>query len=334
MVIDEKSYKFTIAFANLVAKDLPQPYMRLGVTEKTIPDFKDPLYTVRLQLNITMPALSYVYIYLNHLWGLSEGAVGLTYRKEPMIVYYSHIPLSLDEWCDPVTQAMRMVDLTYTQSMPDNLEAIVAIKDKIAFIGRHHTQIWDGEDLNTEEPNFRWKYNIQTGIVHGNLLAQRGNTTFFISSEGVINLTTEKSMVDNQIVLSSVDSINPLIYKYTKSVLNSEKNYRICRAFDYKNGPFLGFKIGNNKTLIATITPEIVSWTIFSGSFYYATSFKYYLDQLFMTIDNKILIYTDKENDETTFTDDGAGIRFNWTLPVFSADNKKYGKNSIKNHKF
>ena len=267
------------------------------------------------------PAFSYLFVLHNRLWALGEGAVGLEYRPDPMTVYFAYRPESLTHWFDERSKQVPYIDIAYKHGKPDNLEAIASMGEHIVFLGRHQTQVWTGRNP-LDVDSFFWHATLDGGIVHGNLLVPVANDVFFISPQGLMSFGTLN--IAKQFALSSLQDVDPLIRKYLKDVMLSNKAHRRCRSFDYEEGPFVGFKIGENKTLVAITDTGLTGWSLFSGDFGEATSFHADLGVLLLAIKNKVLTFEDGKKTPPIFQDQGKPILFTWTLPVLSFKSKKF----------
>ena len=289
-------------------------------TQENLPAF-DMQDQVELFYRDFPPAFSYLFVFHNRLWALGEGPVGLDYRKNPMTVYFAYRPESFTHWFDERSKKVPYIDIAYKHGKPDNLEAIAAMGENVVFLGRHQTQVWRGTNpLNIE--NFHWQSTLDGGIVHGNLLVPVANDVFFISPQGLMSFGTLN--VAKQFALSSLQDVDPLIRKYLKDVMLSNKAYRRCRSFDYEEGPFVGFKLGQNKTLVAITDTGLNGWSLFSGDFNEASSFHADLGTLLLAVKNKVLKFEDGKKTPPVFQDQGKPILFAWTLPVLSFKAKKF----------
>lgn len=263
------------------------------------------------------PKLSYMKVMHNRIWGFGEGAVSLEYRKEPMKVYFSYVPESLTDWYSDVTQTMPYINMDYEQGRYDNFEAIVALGDNVAFMGRHNTQIWQGKNpLNVN--GFQWRSTIEGGVIHGNLVQAIGNDVFFASSQGIMSFSTLN--VAKQFAISPLDAMNPFVQDCFKQIANSNSIYQQCRSFTYTGGSFAGFKIGANETIIALANVQVYSFSLFSGVFKYAQAFNTIGGKLLLAVRNKVLEYKDRKSDLELFTDDGHPVSFIWSLPIVRFD--------------
>ena len=267
------------------------------------------------------PAFSYLYVLNNRLWALGAGPVSLEYRHEPLKVYFTYRAESINNWFDERSKQVPFIDMAYKHGKVDNLEAIAAIGRQMAFIGRHQTQIWQGSNP-LEANDFIWQATLEGGIAHGNLLLELANDVFFIANQGVMSFSTLN--VAKQLAISSINAVDPLVRKYIQSMVASNKTYRLCRAFNYKAGAFAGFKLGENKTLIAMTDTTLTGWSLFSGVFQYAHSFTSSFDRLFISKNNTVLQYADGRIGPPHFIDDNQPFTFTWTLPVINFNAKKY----------
>lgn len=270
------------------------------------------------------PRFSYLYVFQHRIWALSEGAVSQNYRQHPMLVYYTDRTEQYDGWFHEDSQEVPYIDIRYKHTKVDNLEAIHSLGDNLLFIGRNQTQIWKSPTKSLEIDDYVWSSTINGGVVHGNLLLKLPNNLILVSSNGIVLMTTLN--VAKQFNMQSINAVDPLARHYINSLKFSAYRYRQCRAFIYNEGAFLGFKIGNNPTLIGIFNTDIYSWTMFSGAFRKATTFNSELNQLFLFTDNELLFYGDGRNDIYCYDDNKLPIGFRWSLPVFDGSKKKHMK--------
>lgn len=299
-------------------------------TADGIPDFTGQ-DTVILLYGDMPPTFNFLFVAHDRLWALGPGEVGINYRDpdQALLVYYANQPNSYTSWFDERTKVVLNEDLSDKHGIPDNLEAICLVNNLVAFIGRNKAQIWQGFDPtpNASPANeFRWAYNLPIGIAHGNLLIDLPNEVYFITENGLVSFSTFN--IAKQLVASPYDAIDPIIRKYISTITNSDLNYRACRSFKYKGGPFCGFKIGNNKLLVSLYSTNLYAWSFFSGDFSNAQCFCSSLDNsLYLGIGNKIYQYGDgKDSSEVVYGDqDGnAPIRYYWTLPAVHQSGKRF----------
>jgi hypothetical protein len=165
--------------------------------------------------------------------------------------------------------------------------------------------------------------------VHGNLILELPNDTYFISPHGLLSFGTLN--VAQQFAASSLDAVDPLIREYVTDAMASNINYRKCKAFQYKGGPFGGFKIGNNKVLISLFDVNLYAWSLFSGDFEQAGAFLMDLDQsLYLAIDHEVYEYGDKSPAVFGDQDGTAMIPFVWSLPVIHLKGKRFAGKRIE----
>lgn len=276
------------------------------------------------------PPFNFMFVAHDRIWALGTGAVGLEYRSpdQAMLVYYANQPNSVTKWFNEQTKLVPTIDLSDKHGVPDNLEAICQINSYIAFVGRQKTQVWQGTNPtpNANPLNkFIWAHNFPIGIAHGNLLQELANDIYLITSNGMISLSTYN--VAKQLAATSADAVDPLIRQYIENINQSNVDYRACRSFKYKSGPFCGFKIGNNKLLVSLYSTNLYSWSIFSGDFQNAQTFCSDLDNsLYLAINNKIYQYSDGNGSPIGYGDQGgtAIIPYFWTLPVIHENGRRF----------
>lgn len=270
------------------------------------------------------PPFNYLFSAHDRIWALGPGAVGLNYRApdETLRVYWTDQPNSFTSWFNEQTKLVAFEDLSSKHGIADNLEAICSIGGYLAFLGRYKTQIWQGSnptDNATQLDKFQWSYNISVGIAHGNLLIDVANDTNLITNEGD-KISLSRFNISQQIGATAEEAINPIISDFLKAALSSNVEYRKCRSFKYKNGPFCGFKIGSNKALVSLYSTTLYSWSFFSGDFKNAgTVSAGSYNSLFLGIGNKLYRYADgKDGGEISYADEWGQslIKFWWTLPI------------------
>lgn len=270
------------------------------------------------------PPFNFLFSAHNRIWALGPGAAGINYRApaEALRIYLTDQPDSFTSWFNEQTKSIRSADLSDKHGIVDNFEAICSIGGYLAFIGRYKTQIWQGSNPTpnaTPLNQFLWAYNISVGIVHGNLLIDVANDTNLITSEGD-KISLSRFNISQQIGATAEEAINPIISEYLGSTLDSNIEYRKCRSFKYKNGPFCGFKIGSHKVLLSLYSTSLYSWSFFSGDFQNASAIvagSY--NSLYLGIGNKIYKYADgKDGGEVLYGDTNGSslIQFWWTLPI------------------
>lgn len=270
------------------------------------------------------PPFSFLFVGHSRIWGLAQGAVGLQYRvpTESMKVYYTNQKDSITAWFDERTKKVRNIDLSDKHGVSDNLEAICQINNYITFIGRIKTQVWQGTDptANASASNaFSWAYNLEIGIPHGDLIVELPNDTWVVTSNGIISFSTYN--IARQLAATSSNAIDPLVRDYVNTLTQSNINYRACRSFKYKSGPFCGFKIGRNPVLASLYDTSLYSWFYLSGDFFRAQDFCAQLnDTLYLMIDNKIYRYGDGNFGVFSYGDQGgkALISYSCNPAVFS----------------
>lgn len=278
------------------------------------------------------PAFNFMFVAYNRLWGLGTGAVSLAYRipDQALRVYFSYQSNTLTGWFNENTRTVPSIDLSATHNVPDNIEAMAFINNNIAFIGRERTQIWTGSEplgaaVDPNRPMFQFAGLLPVGAVHGNLIIDMPNDSYFVSQNGILSFSTLN--VAKQFSATASTAVDPLVRQYVASITNSNVAYRACRAFKYKSGSFCGFKIGLNKILISLYSTNLYSWTLFSGDFSAAQTFLSDVDEcLYLAIRNNIFQYADGNSGVPIYGDnDGKNlINFLWTMPVIHMKGKRY----------
>jgi hypothetical protein len=269
----------------------------------------------------TPPPFSFMKSINERLFCLGSGAVGIEYRENGLTVFYSYKTNTNPNgfrFFDENIKQVPSINMASNHNSPDNFETIVGFSGKTAFIGRNETQIWVGDDPrpdSVQSPNiFQWERNLPVGIANGNLYLEMENDVSFITNKGCVSFSTLN--IGNQVMVNPLEALDPLIAQYCSSLTSSNLKYRSCRAFKYKSGSFVGFKIGLNKTLIPIYKTSIYSWSIFSGDFLTCSSFLSNLDNsLYLFIDDKIYRYSDGIYSSKNYGDQNGqiAIKFIWT---------------------
>jgi hypothetical protein len=278
------------------------------------------------------PAFNYLYVAYDRLWALGPGAAGLEYRnaEEAMRVYFMYKSNSLTDWFDERTGEVPNINLASKHGIPDNLEAIDLINGYMAFIGREKTQVWQGSEPEgaiaapNREP-LNYNRTLNTGVIHGDLLLDLSNDTWFVSNNGMQSVSSLN--VAQQFSATSFDAVDPLVREYNNDLLQSNLNYRSALSFHYTEGGFAGFKIGNTNVLCSLVSTSLYSWSLFSGDFRKATSFLSLGNCLYLSIKNKLYRYADGHDSNPKGYGDQGGealIPFSWTLPVISIKGKSF----------
>ncbi len=276
---------------------------------------------VKIFYTVNLPRFSSLFVAHNRIWGLSEGRVQNSFRKDSMIIYYSHSPETLN-FVDESTGTIPYIDISYKQGKPDCIEAISSVSDKLVFFGRSKTQVWTGKNP-TDVNNFVWESTLDAGIAHGELKETINGDLYFISQNGIMRLTTNES-VAHKAMINKVSALDPIVNRYILS-LTSNRNYWACKAFNYKKGGFFGFKIGQNDSVVGYYADDNISWCLFSGAFKFSGTLNADSSALYVTQNNNILIYADgSDGTEKVYNDNGQPILFNWTTPVVQNSKKRF----------
>lgn len=277
------------------------------------------------------PALSYLFVAYNRMWGLAPGASSIEYRNpdNAMRVYFMHKSGSITDWFNETTKTVPSIDLSENHGVPDNLEGMGVVGGYMLFFGREATQLWTGSEplagVNAEQfPTFTYFKTIPTGAVHRNLIMPLPNDLYFVSKQDVQSFSNLN--VARELAVTPTDAVNPLVREYVQNAMSSNVNYRKCRSFKYTNGSLIGFKIGNSPVLCSLYSTSLYSWSIFYGDFEKASGFTTVGNALYLSIDNTICKYADGKDGSRALYGDNNGndlIYFGWTLPVINVSGKK-----------
>ena len=275
------------------------------------------------------PRFDFLFVAHDRLWALGEGAVGLEYRDpdEALRVYYPYKTNSITEWFNERTKTVPSLDLSKKHGEPDNLEAICLVGSLMAFVGRKKTQVYQGQNPLplSEGGDFVFNAILPTGVIHGDLLLDLPNDTFFITAGGLQSFSTLN--IARQFAASSFDAVDPLIQQYVTSMMTSNALYRQSASFKYDGGALAGFKIGNNKVLCTLFSTNLYSWSLFSGDFERARSFLTLGNRLYLSSGNKVFKYADGKDGMPPLYGDQNGkglISFSWVLPVIRFRGRRF----------
>lgn len=292
-------------------------------TQENLPAFGGQA-RIELFYQDSPPPFSFLKAAKDRLFALGPGAAGIDYR-EPFdaLRYYATYTKSTDvngfRFFSEITKTVPSTDISGKHGSADNLEAIGTLGGNMIFMGRHKSQIWQGDDPTTSQlpTSLSHVATLPVGIAHGDLLIELPNDLSFISPTGNVSFSTLN--VAKQMAATSSNAINPLILEHLKDISGLNLAYRACRSFKYNSGAFAGFKIGFNDLLVSKYETQLYAWTVFSGDFAKSLDFVSDLDSsLFLFIDNKIFQYADGVNSEIIYGDnDGTDpIDFAITWPV------------------
>lgn len=274
------------------------------------------------------PAFSYIYAAKDRIWALAPGAVGLQYRDtdDQLRVFYSYLPNSINgngRLFNENTKTIPSIDMSDKHEIQDNFEAICQVNGLLAFIGRQRTQVWNGYTPG-QNGDFSWSSNLPVGILHGDLIIELPNDTYFISRSGVHSFSTLN--IAKQFSANSDDAVDTIVKDFSSKASTSNAIYRQCTCFKYTQGGIIGFKIGNNKILSSLFSTKLYSWFYFSGDFSLAGCFMDFDSQFYLGIGNKIFQYADgNDGSEKVYGDqDGqALIPIVWSPGLIRFKSKK-----------
>ncbi len=266
------------------------------------------------------PTFNYIYAGTDRLWALGPGAAGINWRDpdQALKVYYTYVPNTITDWFNENTKTVPFVDLSKKHGIQDNLEAIIQVGGRTAFVGRNRTQVYegsipgDGRDLGNLG-DFRWSMNIDIGTVHGNLVIDMPNDVYFISQTGLKSASTLNAA--KQFAANSFNAVDPLINQFLSDVMGSDINYRSSRSFKYEQGNIAGFKLGRNKLLTSLFETNLYAWTLFSGDFQKSSTFLDTGKSLSLFIGDSIYQYADGRDGSNKVYGDNDGesvIPFSW----------------------
>lgn len=292
-------------------------------TEEVLPEFGGQA-RIELFYQDSPPPFSFLKAAKDRLFALGPGAAGIQYR-EPFdaLRFYGTYTKSTDvngfRFFSEITKTVPSTDISGKHGSADNLEAIEVYGSNMVFMGRHKSQIWQGDDPTTSQLPTSLSHiaTLPVGIAQGDLLIELPNDVSIISPTGNISFSTLN--IARQMAATSSNAINPLILEHLKDISSSNVAYRACRSFKYGSGAFAGFKIGFNDVLVSKYETQLYAWSVFSGDFSKSLDFVSDLDSsLFLFIDGKIFQYADGTNSEIIYGDNNGNdpIDFAITWPV------------------
>jgi hypothetical protein len=296
-------------------------------TQENLPEFGAQA-RVELFYQDSPPPFSFLKAAKDRLFALGPGAAGIEYRIPfDALRFYATYTKSTDingfRFISEVTKTVPSTDISGKHGTSDNLEAIAVYGSNMVFMGRHKSQVWQGDDPTTSQlPTSLFHVaTLPEGIAHGDLLIELPNDISFISPTGNVSFSTLN--IAKQMAATSFNAIDPLIRQHLKDISASNLAYRACRSFKYSSGTFAGFKIGFNDVLVSKYETQLYGWSVFSGHF--TKAFDFVSDSgssLFLFIDGKIFQYADGVNSEIIYGDNDGNdpIDFAITWPV---NNKK-----------
>jgi hypothetical protein len=297
----------------------------------TVQDVLPPFVQNQTQLfyQAWPPRFNFLFVAHDRLWALGEGAVGIEYRdpQEALKVYYPYKTNTVTGWFNEKTKTVPSIDLSKKHGEPDNLEAICLVGSLMAFVGRKKTQVYQGQNPLpfNEGGDFIFNSILPTGVIHGDLLIDLPNDTFFITPNGRQSFSTLN--IAKQFAATSFDALDPLIQQYVASIMISNVTYRSCTSFKYDGGALAGFKIGQNKVLVSLFSTDLYSWSLFSGDFERAKSFLTLGSCLYLSSGNKVSKYADGKDGTPPLYGDQNGeglIAFAWVLPVIAVQGQRF----------
>lgn len=300
-------------------------------TQENLPAFNGQS-RVELFYQDSPPPFSFVKAAKDRIFALGPGAAGIKYRDPfDALRFYASYTKSTDvngfRFISEVTKTVPSTDISGKHGSSDNLEAIAVYGSNMVFMGRHKSQVWQGDDPTTSQlpTSLSHVATIPEGIAHGDLLIELPNDISFISPTGNVSFSTLN--IAKQMAATSFNAIDPLIRQHLKDISGSNIAYRACRSFKYVSGAFAGFKIGFNDVLVSKYETQLYAWCVFSGDF--TKAFDFVSDSgssLFLFIGGKIFQYADGVNSEIIYGDNGGDdhIDFAITWPI---NNKKIWSN-------
>ena len=252
----------------------------------------------------SIPHFSYITIAHNRLWALAEGRPFKDqFRPQELaqIVYYASKQNSIDSWFDEKTSSIRFINLAENNKNPENLELIKFLYGKIFFVGRHCTQIWAGNDVdsnfdgeNTSFGNFYLEKIYPIGILQRNLCQEMPNNFSMVSNYGKTYSFVLTKFGQLDLIENFTDPIGNF-FEMQLGFIENDTDYREMSSFLYPYANLLGIKIKNECIIYQMKNNGF--WTVFTENFSYAKSFFYnYINKnLYLGMEKGTLIaYADK----------------------------------------
>jgi len=310
-----------------------------GIVTATLTVDRDPIENVNgIVYKTDIPlAFSYVYLAQDRMWALGPGRpIKDIFRSfgYSTSVYYSYKVDDPEGWFNPKTNQIDFIDIASRSDGSENLEAIKAHSGKMLFIGRETCQVWEGYDPTLlddgqkfELQDFKHVMTKPIGIIQKKLFCETSNDLLFFSRHSILPFSYINEYKQDSSPLMYFS--NPISEYVTSqlSQIKTEREYRGMDCFAYPYGRFLGFKI-KYSCFIYNLTSS-GGWTIFTGNFSEATSFKYnrVTQSLYLGMQGKTLIYSDKltQNAHLEYGKGGLSwsVFYNWMYPGSTWANNK-----------
>lgn len=290
--------------------------------------------------NKKLPHFSYINVINDRLFALDSG--GSFYKKyrspdKAMLVYFCSKRKSLFDWYS-TKGIIGQINLAANSNKYDDLQCFNTYQGRILFWGKESVQIWIGNDptvvndgQNIDFGDFRWLKTEPVGMFNKNMFVELPDYFIFLSKFGICSISIDGF---NNLKFNPhfAKSVNSYVQRQLEN-LQSEREYRSLSSFVYPYGNFIGFKFIHNCYIYQLKAQENIgsfgSWTIFSQSFNISKSFFYdsVSKNLYLSYENKTLVYADKIYNKTYMDIESSPIPFNITYNWFNITSTWFNEN-------
>lgn len=281
-----------------------------------------------------LPHFSYVNVINDRLFALDSG--GSDYKKfrtpdKSMLVYYCSKRKSIFDWYNKAG-FIDSINLASNSNKIDDLQCFNTYQGRILFWGKESVQIWVGNDptvindgQNVDFGDFRWQKTEPIGMFHKDMFIELPNTFIFLSKFGIASIKIDgfNNLVIN---LQFAESINGYVKKQLENLVTN-RDYRSLSCFLYPYGNFIGFRFIHN-CYVYQLKGEGF-WTIFTQNFSESKAFLYdsVTKNLYLSYNNKVLLYCDKINNKTYLDMGNSPIPFNLHYNWINTTNTWFNEN-------
>lgn len=229
-----------------------------------------------------LPAFSYIAVGHNRLWALAEGRDYNKQFRSPVLsqkVYFAAKPQSVTDWYDEQTNEIGFLNLSANSNDPENLEVIWFFQGQMLFIGRHSTQLWEGDDPTKDNPNdindaanFKLKRVFPLGVMQKTLCQEMPNNLAIISNFGQSYSFHLNKYGQIDFIPNFVEPVREY-FEFQLAFIDNDRDYREMTSFYYPYSDLIGIKIKNE--CIVYQNKQEGFWTVFSENFAEAKCFFY-----------------------------------------------------------
>ena len=282
----------------------------------------------------SIPYFNYINVINDRLFALDEGGTFLKKFRNPdksMLVYYCAKRKSIFNWYNNAG-FIESINLAANSNKIDDLQCFTTYQGRILFWGKESVQIWTGNEptvvndgQNIDFGDFRWQKTEPIGIYNKNMFIEMPNVFIFLSKFGICSLKID-GFNNLNIDLFFAESVNGYIKKQLEDI-STDREYRSLNCFLYPYGGFIGFRFPNNCYIFQLKGKGF--WSVFTQDFSKANSFLYdsVSKNLYLTNENKVLIYCDKLTNKNYLDKDLNPIVFNIHYNWLNISNTWYNDN-------